>query len=216
MSTSPSNTHLQIDPTAHVADKAQLISSSSDPHPIIIGAECVIHPFAKLDSSKGPIALGQRSVVWEKATLGGEKGAESRSRPTSQASSAAEDEDAVRVKTISIGDGTVIHPHARIAGPATIGGHCNIGTAVEVGSGVVLGENVTVASGIRLPVGLVLEKGSVVFGEGQVRRPNPGASESVRRDLERAKELKEANEEKHRALTKKLVKGTAGGTRFTA
>ena len=113
-----------------------------------------------------------------------------------------------------MGDGTVVHPHVRIAGPATIGENCSIGVAAEVGPGAVLGEGVSVASAVKIPEGMVIEKESVVFGEGRVRKPERGAVEEVQKDLERVKEMRMSGDEKHRALMKKLVKGTAGGSRL--
>lgn len=219
MSTSSSNSHLRIDPTAHIADKAILHTSSHHPHPIVIGAHCVVHPFARLDSASGPVALGERCVIWEKTVIGTSR---SSSRPSShsgassnQTGAAEEDDEAVHVKTITIGEGTIVQPHARIVGPATIGAKCNIGVAAEIGSGVVLGEGVTVASGVHVEDQAVLEKGCVVFSEGNIRKPGRGANPSVQHDLQRARDLKEEGEERHRLLTTKLVKGTAGGTRFT-
>ncbi|KAL9090638.1 MAG: hypothetical protein Q9159_001885 [Coniocarpon cinnabarinum] len=210
------STSLTIDPTAHIADKAQLHTSTSAPHPIIINARCVIHPFARLDSSNGPIALGQRCVIWEKVCIGTPRTLSS--RPSSSAEQPRDDEDdgeRETVRTITIGDGTIIQAHAQIPGPATIGAGCNIGIAAEIGPGVVLGERVTVASGTRVAEGAVIEKGCTVWGEGQMRKPDLAVTEEAQRDMHDATRLKEDGEERHRVLLTQLVKGTSGGTRFT-
>lgn len=211
---STSNTHLQIHATAHIADKAALSSSTLNPHPIIINEGCVLHPFSRLDSSAGPIALGERCVVWEKAAIGGESSHAARSPSASPRDNSENDAE---VRTITLGDGVVVHPHARIVGPAVIGDSCVIGIAAVVGAGAVLNDEVVVASGAEVPDGLVVEKGGLITSEGRViHRGRSEAGEEVGRDLNRAKELRQAGEEKHRVLTKKLVKGTAGGARFTA
>ena len=204
--------HLRIDPTAHVADKASLHTSSHHPHPIVIGAYCVIHPFARLDSASGPILLGDRCVLWEKTTLG-------RPRRSLHSGSTSEDDgiddEIVRVQTITIGDDTVLQPHAKVSGPATIGAKCNIGIGVEVGTGAVLGEGVTVASGTYVREGSVLEKDCAILGQGPVHKPGKHASANVQQDLQMARAMRDNGEERHRVLMTKLVKGTAGGTRFT-
>ena len=214
MATSAAASYLRIDPTAHVADKASLHTSSHNPHPIIIGAHCVIHPFARLDSSAGPITLGNRCVVWEKAQIGASIA--TTRRASGAATHTTEKNELQPVRAITVGEGTIIQPHAQIRAPASVGAKCSIGVAAAIESGAVLGESVTVASGTPIKEDAILEKGSVIFGDGHIRHPCRNADEVIQRDLDKAKSLREEGEEKHRVLMTHLVKGTAGGTRFTA
>ena len=160
--------------------------------------------------------LGDRCVVWEKASLGGISrniGDGKTSRPTSM--SADGDATQEKIRTITIAEGGTVHPHARIVGPATVGARCSVGVGAVLEAGVVLGEGVTVASGVRVPEGLVVEKDCTVYGDGGLmRRPGRGATEEVRRDLARAKMLQEQGEEKLMGLTVQLIKGSAGGAKF--
>lgn len=56
----------KIDPTAIISDKAILVGS----HPISIGANTVLHPFAKLDSTHSPLTIEDYCIVCERATVG--------------------------------------------------------------------------------------------------------------------------------------------------
>ncbi|KAL9097170.1 MAG: hypothetical protein Q9165_000597 [Trypethelium subeluteriae] len=56
-----------IHPSAIVAEKAVLTGS----HRISIGANSVIHPFARIVSEIGPITIGENVIVNERAVVGG-------------------------------------------------------------------------------------------------------------------------------------------------
>ncbi|MEB3188149.1 MAG: mannose-1-phosphate guanyltransferase [bacterium] len=55
---------------------------------------------------------------------------------------------------IYVGEGTVIHPSARLSGPLVIGNHCQIGEKASLSPGTVLGDNVIVRAGgsLKRPV----------------------------------------------------------------
>lgn len=55
-----------------------------------------------------------------------------------------------RMPGIYIGDGTFVHPSARLNGPLVIGHNCQIGEAVVLSPGTVLGDNVIVKAGASL------------------------------------------------------------------
>jgi len=56
----------QIDNKAIISDKAILVGS----HTIIIGANTVIHPYAKLDSTWAPVTVGQNVIISERTVIG--------------------------------------------------------------------------------------------------------------------------------------------------
>lgn len=62
----PARPPTSIHATAIISDKAVLTGS----HLISVGANTVIHPFAKLDSSFGEVKIGEGCIVAERAVVG--------------------------------------------------------------------------------------------------------------------------------------------------
>lgn len=62
----PAKPPCQIDAKAIISDKAVLVGK----HQITIGANTVIHPYAKIDSTHGSIIIGEFCIIAEKAAVG--------------------------------------------------------------------------------------------------------------------------------------------------
>ena len=62
----PTRPPTSIHATAIISDKAQLTGT----HPISIGANTVIHPFAKIDSTFGEVSIGEGCIVSERVVIG--------------------------------------------------------------------------------------------------------------------------------------------------
>lgn len=97
-------------------------------HPISLGSETVIHPRARLESNAGPLAVGRRCLVYERAVLGTEGGGGPGPHDRGDGG-------------VTIGDYCVIEVAAMIeAGGTELGEGCIIGTAAKVGRGAILGK----------------------------------------------------------------------------
>jgi NDP-sugar pyrophosphorylase family protein len=59
-------------------------------------------------------------------------------------------------KDVFIGEGTVVHPHVEIIGPAIIGKNCILGHASLVRGGVILGDNVHIGHAVEVKHSLFL------------------------------------------------------------
>jgi len=118
--TAPPRPPLKVDPTAHVADKASITGT----FPISIAASAVVHPYARLTSTSGPIEIGEGAVVWERAIVG--EGA------------AGESGDAERKTTL--GRYVVIEAGASIGAGAHIGERSVVEVGAKVGVGCAISE----------------------------------------------------------------------------
>ncbi|KAI9664616.1 MAG: hypothetical protein M1821_006062 [Bathelium mastoideum] len=111
-----------IHPSAIVADKAVLTGS----HHIKIGANTVIHPFARIISSTGPVTIGENVIVNERAVVGIiENGDEAFTRDSSSRSVLIGDgvtiESSAVVEATAIGEGSIIDIEARVGIGANVG-----------------------------------------------------------------------------------------------
>jgi dynactin-6 len=55
-----------IHPSAIISDKAVIVGT----HPVSIGENVVLHPFAKIVSNTGAVRIGKNCVVGDRATVG--------------------------------------------------------------------------------------------------------------------------------------------------
>jgi dynactin-6 len=114
----------KIHPTAIIANHALLTGT----YPITIGAGAVIHPYAKIIASEGPVDIGEGCIIWEKAIVGGEgEGAIKLSRNVVIETSALIEAGVV------IGENSIIEAQAKVAEGAIIGRCAKIMTFIEVG-----------------------------------------------------------------------------------
>ena len=111
-----------IHPSAVVAEKAIL----TGPHPITIGANAVIHPFARIVSNAGPVTIGQNVIVNEKAVVGTAGSADEVGLVEGMIKEAVLGdnvtiESSVVVEASTIGEGSTIEIGARVRSGARIG-----------------------------------------------------------------------------------------------
>ena len=129
-------TPLKLDPSAFLSPKATVIGS----HTITVLKRAIVHPFATLDSTLGPIEIGEGSIVWEFATLGVSRPPEvekMRLNPDEdQASGASVNE----IVTTTIGRDVAVEAHAVIEAHATLGNNCLVEAGSRVGSRAIVGE----------------------------------------------------------------------------
>jgi len=103
----------RIDPSAIISDKAIFIG----PNSITIAANSVIHPYARLDSTYGPIDVHEYCIISERAAIG------PADHPISLDSHTMVDIGA-EVMARSIGKASVIGAQAKIDKNAQIGKVC--------------------------------------------------------------------------------------------
>jgi dynactin-6 len=130
-----------IHPTAIIANHAVLAGT----FPITIGAHAVIHPYAKISSTHGPITIGEGCVIWEKVTVGGAGAVELRRNVVLEACAVVEGG--------VLGQGCVVEAFGRV-----------------VGDGVRLGKGVRVATFVEVGNGEEVEDYIVLYGRGVRRR----------------------------------------------
>lgn len=180
---------LHIHPTATIADKANI----SGTHPITISASAIIHPFARLDSSVGPIEIGEAAVVWEKAVVG--------APPTVSTPNSIEVNEPA---TTVIGAYASIHPHSAVHVGSSIGVHASVEVGAVVGAGAVLSEYVKLSPCVEIAAGVEIKSFMTVFwvGDKQMERVN-----TTTREQGEVRELYEKGSEKEIALLKRVVRG---------
>ena len=117
-----------LDPTAIIAQHALLTGT----YPITIGPRAVIHPYAKIISSGGPVIIQEGAIVWEKAIIGASGSTVSYHGPHGDV---AEDmavkigrnaviETGAIVEAEIVGEGTLVEAFARVGQGANIGKVC--------------------------------------------------------------------------------------------
>lgn len=203
-STSPPNRTLQVHHTAHLSDKAHPIPDPHAEHFISINAQSVLHPHSRIDATAGPSSLGEACTLHARAALG---------VPPPPGSA----KDAAAARGTILGAGGTLAPHAVVCAGAVLGARVRVGAGAVVGANAALGDGVVVAPRARVPPGMDVPAGAVVVGDGRVVRTREvvdwAAGERLEdADMQRAEELREMGEMRHRALMRKLVRGQAGGT----
>ncbi len=117
-------------PTALIAGHAVLTGTNL----ITVGPKAVVHPYARINSTNGPINLGEASVIWEGAMIGapsGDKNAIPSDSMKETASGQGVDlgpyvvvESGAVVEAASIGEGTLIEVDAKVGKGAVVGKVC--------------------------------------------------------------------------------------------
>lgn len=132
-----------IDPTAVIADKAQLTGS----HPVTIAEHVVLHPYARIRAEGGSVTIGPYCIVSEGAVVG---------LPEGRAGDVVLErwvnvESGAEVLAKQVGEGTEVGIQARIGEGATVGRFCRLTPTEVVGVGEEVGDF------------------TVVFGDGRRR-----------------------------------------------
>ena len=106
-------------PTATIADTAVLTGK----HPVIIQAEAVLHPRARLVSTHGPVTVGEGCIVSERGVVG-----------------AAPPEATADLAATTLGRDVVLEPAAVVEAGAQVGEGSMLEAGSRVGAGAVLGK----------------------------------------------------------------------------
>ena len=106
-----------IHPSAIISDKTIIVGT----HPVSIGENVVLHPYAKISSNTGPVHIGKNCIVAERATIG------LSDNPGTFAGTPVELEDSVSIESGSVvqatrvGSGSIVEVNA-ILGPGVMVG----------------------------------------------------------------------------------------------
>ena len=133
-----------INLSATIADKAQLTGS----HPVEIGENVVIHPYARIRAEGGKVVIGKNSVIYERAIVGTAEGAGGGDVVIGDYVNI---ETGATVEAKSVGDGTTVEVSAVVKKGAVLGKWCKV-AVLE-----------------RVEADQVLEDYTVVYGDGQRR-----------------------------------------------
>ncbi|KAL9070639.1 MAG: hypothetical protein Q9157_005739 [Trypethelium eluteriae] len=111
-----------IHPSAIVAEKAVLTGL----YHISIGANSVIHPFARIVSEAGPITIGENVIVNERAVVGGARSSDGMEKTGDgnvevHIGNSVTVESSAVVEANMIGEGSIIDIEARVGTGARIG-----------------------------------------------------------------------------------------------
>jgi dynactin-6 len=143
----------KIDPTVIIANHALLTGS----YPITIGAHSVIHPYAKIISTNGPVTIGDGCIIWEKGVVGG-------AGPVSLGKNVVV-ETCAAVEGGTLGDGCCIEAFGKVGADAVLGRGCRVMTFVEVGEGEEVEEHMILyGKGLKRRDRAVVLEGGVVEG----------------------------------------------------
>ncbi|KAL8392601.1 hypothetical protein RB595_002700 [Gaeumannomyces hyphopodioides] len=116
-----------------IADQAML----SGMYPITVSSESVIHPRARFDSAGGPVNVGRRCIVHERAVLGapGTNNHYVEGSVTLADLVTVEAAAVVECGGTYVGEGTTVGVGCRIGAGASIGKHCTLTPMSTVASG---------------------------------------------------------------------------------
>lgn len=106
-----------IHPSAIISDKAMIVGT----HPVSIGENVVLHPFAKIVSNTGAVRVGKNCVIGDRATVG------LSDSPGSFAGTTVELEESVSVES-----GSIVQAE-RVGTGSTIEANSTLGPGVVVG-----------------------------------------------------------------------------------
>lgn len=108
--------NLHLHSTATLSPRARILGT----HSVTIAAHTVVHPFATLDVTNGPLVLGKACVVWEQVVI------------------------CAPAAGTTLADAVQLHPAAYVAA-THIGQGSIVGAAARTGTRARLGSNVTIA-----------------------------------------------------------------------
>ncbi|GAM87878.1 hypothetical protein ANO11243_059060 [Dothideomycetidae sp. 11243] len=118
----------QIDAKAVVSEKAILAGV----HPITIGANSALHPFARIDSTHGPVTIGEFCIIAERASVG-------LVRPQTAATHIhihdyVSIETGAIVESSAVGKASTIGPFAALSSASQTGQFCKISAFSKLAS----------------------------------------------------------------------------------
>lgn len=123
-------TPITVHPSAFVSPKATVTGS----YMITVRAESIVHPFAVLDSSVGPIVLGEGCIIWDGASIG--VACDSVVSKSHDLSEGIADE----VDATELGKSVVVETQAVVEARAKVEDYAVIEVGSHVGSGSIVKE----------------------------------------------------------------------------
>ncbi|TIA04824.1 trimeric LpxA-like protein [Aureobasidium pullulans] len=132
-----------IHPSAIISDKAVITGT----HPVSIGENVVLHPFAKITSNTGAVRIGKNCIVGDRATVG------LSDSPGTFAGTTVELEESVSVESGSViqaekvGTGSVVEANTTLGPGVVVGKFCKMTASSSIQSEnlpdftIVYGEN---------------------------------------------------------------------------
>lgn len=123
-----SETPLQLDATAILSPKAIVKGI----HPIEIGASSIINPYAILDSSAGPLEIGEGCIIWESALIGGFN------KTNENVAGSVDQEAQGRTESTILGENCIVEAKALVSAGAILKNACHIEVGATVGLGAIL------------------------------------------------------------------------------
>ena len=95
-------------------------------YPVTISSDTVVHPRARLDAKNGPVNIGRRCIVEERAVVGGGGTSQSANMPTPEGS-------------VTLGDYVSVETGAVLEAGAVVGQGSVVGARSQIGSGAIIG-----------------------------------------------------------------------------
>ncbi|CAK7198569.1 hypothetical protein SEUCBS139899_001232 [Sporothrix eucalyptigena] len=139
--------------------------------PVTISGDSVIHPRARLDAKGGPVNIGRRCIVEERAIVGG--GSVSQNNNVALPGSFPSPEGSV-----TLGDYVSVETGAVLEAGAVVGQGSVVGARSQIGSGAVIGRYCTLSPRTRILPGEKIPDFTVVFGQQRRRDGRVGAAEA--------------------------------------
>ncbi|KAI9725933.1 MAG: hypothetical protein M1828_002260 [Chrysothrix sp. TS-e1954] len=176
-------------PDCIIAERATLIGK----HRVTIAAGAIVHPFACIDSTYGPVEIGERCLIWERAVVGGGSAVGSRKDQTEEVSTRI-----VLAEDVEIKSGVTVE-----AG-ATIGAHTEIDVGAMVEANATIGEWCRVAPRCTVSHNGRLQDYTIVLGSdtGTWRR-----QDVQRKGNTRLKEMSTQAHARHVEALHRMIKG---------
>ncbi|CAK7211982.1 hypothetical protein SBRCBS47491_001308 [Sporothrix bragantina] len=141
--------------------------------PVTISSDTVIHPRARLDAKGGPVNIGRRCIVEERAIVGGGGSTSSNSGAVSLPGSFPSPEGSV-----TLGDYVSVETGAILEAGAVVGQGSVVGARSQIGSGAVIGRYCTLAPRTRIQPGEKVPDFTVIYGQQRRRDGRVGAAEA--------------------------------------
>ncbi|CAK7243161.1 MAG: hypothetical protein STHCBS139747_004672 [Sporothrix thermara] len=145
-------------------------------YPVTISSDTVVHPRARLDAKNGPVNIGRRCIVEERAVVGGGGTSQSANMPTPEGS-------------VTLGDYVSVETGAVLEAGAVVGQGSVVGARSQIGSGAIIGRYCTLAPRTRILPGEKVPDFTVVYGQQRRRDGRTGAAEARHRQQARKIEV---------------------------
>ncbi|ERS95982.1 dynactin 6 [Sporothrix schenckii 1099-18] len=141
--------------------------------PVTISGDSVIHPRARLDAKGGPVNIGRRCIVEERAVVGGGAAFSASNSNVAVPGSFPSPEGSV-----TLGDYVSVETGSALEAGVVVGQGSVVGPRSQIGSGAVIGRYCTLAPRSRILPGERVPDFTVVYGQQRRRDGRVGAAEA--------------------------------------